>query len=126
MIQQQTFLKVLDNSGAKTVRCIQVLGGFKKRFGSLGDFIVVSIQQLKSRSIKTSKVKRKEVYKALIVKTKSKVWKKTGNAKTSTHNAVILLNKQKNPIGTRILAAIPFKLKQKKFQKIVNLSQGLI
>jgi len=73
MIQKQTFLKVLDNSGAKTVRCIQVLGGFKKRYGYLGDCVIVSIQQLKNKSKKISKVKRKEVYNALIIKTKSKL-----------------------------------------------------
>lgn len=126
MVQQQTFLTVLDNSGAKTVRCIQVLGGFRKRYAHLGDCIVVSVQQLKNKSKKTSKVKKKEVYQALIIKTKSKVWKKTGHTKTFTFNAVILLNKQKNPIGTRILTSIPSKLKKKTFQKIVNLSQGLI
>lgn len=125
MIQQQTFLKVLDNSGAKTVRCIQVLGGFKKRHAYLGDYVVVSIQQLKNKS-KKSKVKKKEVYQALIIKTKSKMWKKTGHTKTFDYNAAILLNKQKNPIGTRILTSIPLKLKKRKLQKIFNLSQGFI
>lgn len=73
MVQPRTFLKVIDNSGAKTVKCIQVLGGFRKRYAHLGDCIVVSIQQLKNKSKKTSKVKRKEIYQALIIKTKSKV-----------------------------------------------------
>ena len=70
MIQQKTILKVFDNSGAKTVRCIKVLGGFKKRYASLGDIIVVSVQKLRNRSKKTSKVKKKEVYKALVLRTK--------------------------------------------------------
>jgi len=73
MIQQQTCLKVLDNSGAKIAKCIRILGGFKKRYAKSGDFIVVSIKQLKDKSKKISKVKRKEVYKALIIKTKLKI-----------------------------------------------------
>jgi large subunit ribosomal protein L14 len=68
MIQQETILKVIDNSGAKTVKCIKVLGGFKKKYAKLGDIIVVSIQQLRSKAKKTSKVKKGEVYKALILK----------------------------------------------------------
>jgi len=126
MIQQQTFLKVVDNSGAKTVKCIQVLGGFKKRYAYLGDYIIVSIKQIKNKSKKISKVRKKEVYIALIIKTKLKVWTKPGYTKTFGCNAVILLNKQKTPIGTRILTSLPSKLKKKKSQKVINLSLGLI
>jgi len=126
MIQQKTILKVFDNSGAKTVRCIKVLGGFKKNFGLLGDFIIVSVQQLRNKSKKTSKVKKKEIYKALIIKTKSKFWKKTGYEKIFINNAVILLNKQKKPIATRILTSIPNILKKKSGQKIINISLGFI
>jgi large subunit ribosomal protein L14 len=126
MIQQQTFLKILDNSGGKTAKCIQVLGGFKKRYAKSGDYIVVSIQQLKNKLKKVSKVKKKEVYKALIIKTRSKIGTKTGYTKTFNYNAVILLNKQNNPVGTRILTYLPIEIKKKKLQKIINLSFGLV
>lgn len=126
MIQQRTVLKVLDNSGAKTVRCIKVLGGFKKKYSKLGDTIIVSIQNLRNRSKKTSKVKKKEIYKALIIKTKIGYRKKTGHKKSFFKNAVTLLNKQGNPIATRILGPIPQNLRHKKWQKIVSISRGLI
>jgi len=126
MIQQQTFLKILDNSGGKIAKCIQVLGGFKKRYAKSGDYIVVSIQQLKNKLKKVSKVKKKEVYKALIIKTRSKIGTKTGYTKTFNYNAVILLNKQNNPVGTRILTYLPIEIKKKKLQKIINLSFGLV
>lgn len=126
MVQQQTLLKVIDNSGATLAKCIKILGGFKKKYASIGDYITVSIKQLKSKSKKTGKVKKKEVYKALIIKTKTKISKKTGYAKTFTYNAIILLNKQKNPVATRILTYIPTNLKKKKLQKIITLSVGLV
>ena len=72
MIQQQSILKVSDNSGAKTVKCLKVLGGFKKKYARLGDIIIVSVQQLRNKSKKTSKVKKREIYKALILRTKSR------------------------------------------------------
>jgi large subunit ribosomal protein L14 len=126
MIQQQTILKVLDNSGAKTVKCIKVLGGFKKKYAKLGDIIVVSIQQLRNRSKKTSKVKKREVYKAVIIRTKIKIFKKNGFRIRFAENAVILINKQGNPIGTRILVPMPKFFKKKKLQKFISLSFGLI
>jgi large subunit ribosomal protein L14 len=126
MVQQQTLLKVVDNSGAKLAKCIKILGGLKKKYGFIGDYITVSIQQLKNKSKKTCKVKKKEIYKALIIKTKTKIWKKTGYAKTFTHNAIILLNKQKNPVATRILTYVPASLKTRKLQKIITLSVGLV
>jgi large subunit ribosomal protein L14 len=72
MIQQQSILKVSDNSGAKTVKCLKVLGGFKKKYAKLGDIIIVSVQQLRNKSKKTSKVKKREIYKALILRTKNR------------------------------------------------------
>jgi large subunit ribosomal protein L14 len=126
MIQQQTLLKIMDNSGAVLVKCIKVLNGFKKRYGCVGDYVTVSVKLLKSRSKKTCKIKKKEVYKALIIKTKTKIWKKTGHAKVFTDNIAILLNKQNNPIATRILTCVPIDLKKKKLQKIITLSIGLV
>lgn len=126
MIQQNTILKVSDNSGAKTVRCIKVLGGFKKKIAKSGDIIVTSIQQLRNKSKTTSKVKKKEVYQALIIKTKKNYIKKSGFSITFSENSVVLINKQKTPIGTRILGPISKSLKKKQFQKILSISTGLI
>nr|YP_009144741.1 ribosomal protein L14 [Pseudo-nitzschia multiseries]AKJ77349.1 ribosomal protein L14 [Pseudo-nitzschia multiseries] len=113
MIQQQTILKVADNSGAKTVKCIKVLGGFKKRYANLGDIIVVSVQQLRNKSKKTSKVLKGGVFRALVVRTKTQYRKKDGSSFTLNENSVTLINKQGNPIGTRILGPIPKILKKK-------------
>ena len=126
MIQQQTILKVADNSGAKTVKCIKVLGGFKKRYAKLGDIVVVSVQQLRNKSKKTSKVSKGEVFRALVVRTKKRYKKKDGSSFFLQENAVALINKQGNPIGTRILGPIPKILKKTKFMKFVSLSIGLI
>jgi len=125
MIQQQTILKVSDNSGAKTVRCIKVLGGFKKKQASLGDIIVVSIQKLRKLK-KISKVKKKEIYKALIIRTKIYLKKKNGFYVEFQENAVALMNKQGTPIGTRIIGPISKTLKKKKFQKFISISSGLV
>jgi len=126
MIQQQSILKVADNSGAKTVKCIKVLGGFKKRYANLGDVIVVSVQQLRNKSKKTSKVLKGGVFRALVVRTKTQYKKKDGSSFALNENSVTLINKQGNPIGTRILGPIPKTLKKKKFMKFVSLSIGLI
>ena len=126
MIQQQTILKVFDNSGAKWVKCIKVPVGFKKKYATIGDIIIVSIQQLRNKSKKTSKVKKKEIYEALIIKTKMKFLKKNGYKKNFKENGVALLNKQGNPIGTRIIGAISKELIKKKLQKFTSISKGLI
>ena len=126
MIQHQTILKVADNSGAKTVKCIKVLGGFKKRYARLGDIVVVSVQQLRNKSKKTSKVLKGGVFRALVVRTKTQYKKKDGSSFALNENSVALINKQGNPIGTRILGPIPKILKKKKFMKFVSLSIGLI
>jgi large subunit ribosomal protein L14 len=126
MIQQQTILRVSDNSGAKTVRCFKVLGGFKKKYAALGDVIIVSVQKLRNQLKRTSKVKKGEVYRALIIRTKTKHRKEDGSEILFKGNAVVLLNKQGNPIGTRILGPIPKMLKKKKFQKFISISAGLV
>jgi large subunit ribosomal protein L14 len=126
MIQQETILKVADNSGAKTVKCIKVLGGFKKRYANLGDVIIVSVRQLRNKSKKTSKVLKGVVFRALVVRTKNKYKKKDGSLFSLQENSVVLINKQGNPIGTRILGPVPKILKKKKFMKFVSLSVGLI
>jgi large subunit ribosomal protein L14 len=118
MIQQQTILKVADNSGAKTVRCIKVLGGFKKRYANLGDIIVVSVQQLRNKSRKTSKVLKGGVFRALVVRIKKCYKRKDGSTFFLQENSVALINKQGNPIGSRILVPIPKMLKKKKINEI--------
>nr|BBC77619.1 ribosomal protein L14 [Nitzschia sp. PL1-4] len=126
MIQQESILKVVDNSGAKTVKCIKVLGGFKRRYASLGDLIVVSVQQLRNKSKSTSKVLKGGVFRALVVRTKKQCKKRDGSLFLLEENAAVLINKQGNPIGTRILGPIPKSLKKKKFMKFISLSVGLI
>lgn len=124
MIQQNTILKVSDNSGAKTVKCIKVLGGFKKKIAKVGDIIVVSIQQIRKKI--NVKVKKKEVYQALLVRTKVSHNKKNGFKDLFFENSVILINKQGNPIGTRILGPLSRTLKKKKLQKILSISSSVV
>jgi large subunit ribosomal protein L14 len=126
MIQQQTILKVSDNSGAKTVKCIKVLGGFKKKNASLGDIIVISVQKLRNKLKKISKAKKKEIYRALIIRTKVYSKKKNGFYIKFQENSVALINKQGNPVGTRIIGPIPKILKKKQFQKFISISSGLV
>lgn len=126
MIQQQTILKVADNSGAKIVKCIKVLGGLKKRYAYLGDMIVISVQKLRNKSKKTSKVSKGGVFRALVIRTKTRCSKKDGSSFMLQENSVILISRQGNPIGTRILGPVPKILKKKKFMKFISLSIGLI
>ena len=126
MIQPQTMLKVADNSGAKTVKCIKVPGGFKKKIAKLGDIIIISVQKLRNKAKKHAKVKKKEVCKALVVRTKATYCETTGLSIKFNDNAVILMSKQGNPIGTRIIGPISRTLKKKTFQKIISIAAGLI
>merc|ERR1712151_29571 len=129
MIQQQTILKVLDNSGAKTVKCIKVLGGLKKRYARLGDVIIVSVQELRNKSKLTSKIKKGEVHKAIIVQTKLNSKKKDGSMLTfnsNNKNAVVLINKKGDPIATRITEPFSILLKKKKLTKLITISPGLV
>ena len=126
MIQQQTILKVSDNSGAKTVRCIKVLGGFKRKVAKIGDIIVVSIQQLRNRSRITSKVQTGEVYRAVIIRTRNKIKKKDGSIYCFGENAVSLMNKQGKPIATRIIGPVPKKLRKGRFMKFASISAGFV
>ena len=125
MIQQQTILKVSDNSGAKTAKCIKVLGGFKKRFAYSGDTVVVSIQQLRNKSKKTSKVKKGEVYRAVIIRSKKRIKNKENTFTFFNDNAIILINKQNNPIATRVIGPVSKRLKTK-HSKIASMSPGFI
>jgi large subunit ribosomal protein L14 len=126
MIQQQTILQVADNSGAKTVRCIKVPGGFKRTVAKLGDTIIVSVQSLRNKSKLTSRVKKKEIYKGLVIRTTSYYNKATGISFKFNQNAIILINKQGNPIGTRVIGPVPKTLSRHALQKIGSMSATLI
>lgn len=126
MIQQQSILKVSDNSGAKTAKCIKITGGFNKKTAKLGDVIVVSIQKLRNKSKVASKVKKGEIYKALIIRTKTKYKTKDGIVINFKDNAISLINNSGKPVPTRIIGPMPKFLKTEKFKKFTNLSSGLI
>lgn len=126
MIQQQTILKVYDNSGAKKIKCIKVLGGYKKKVAKLGDTIVVSIKELRNKSKKIAKVKKGEVHQALLVHTKVKHVNKDGSLFFSDTNSACLTNKQFKPIGSRITGPIPKKLKKGKYAKFASISLGTV
>jgi len=125
MIQIQTLLKVADNSGGKLVRCLKILKkGQKPRYGQIGDVIVVSIQQIRSKNKLTSKVKKGDVLFAVIVKTRFNLKRDIGLSLSFNQNSVVLLNKQFKPIATRVLGLIPRELRNNKFAKIISLSSG--
>ena len=126
MIQQQTILNVSDNSGAKKVKCIKVLGGFKKKVSFVGDFIIVSVIELRNKSKKLSKVKKGEIYKALIIKTKKKIQTKDGSIYFFKKNAVSLISKQGKPLASRIIGPLPKKLKKSKYSKFNSLAPGTV
>ncbi len=122
MIQMQTWLKVADNSGAKEVQCIKVLGGSKRMIASVGDIIVVSIKS----AIPNSKVKKGEKAKAVIVRTIHKQRRPDGSYIRFDENAVVLVNANKEPIGTRIFGPVVRELRAKKFVKIVSLAPEVL
>jgi len=126
MIQVGTLLRVLDNSGAKIVSCIKVLSGYKRRYAKLGDQIIVSIKQLRSKRKAFSKVKKGEIYNALILKTKISKKYKYGDNISFFENAVVLLNKQNKLIGTRVFGAVHKHFRYTKYLKFLFLAMGLI
>ncbi len=122
MIQMQTRLKVADNSGAKEVMCIKVLGGSKRRVASIGDVIVVSIKE----ALPTAKVKKGEVAKAVIVRTIHKVRRADGSYIRFDDNSAVLINNNKEPIGTRIFGPVARELRAAQFVKIVSLAPEVL
>ena len=122
MIQMQTELNVADNSGAKQVECIKVLGGSKRRYASIGDIIVVSIKE----ALPSSKVKKGDVAKAVIVRTIHKVRRPDGSYIRFDDNSAVLINKDKEPIGTRIFGPVARELRGKQFVKIVSLAPEVL
>lgn len=122
MIQMRTMLEVADNSGARRVMCIKVLGGSRRRYAGIGDVIVVSIKE----AIPRGKVKKGEVSKAVIVRTKKGVRRSDGSAIRFDENAVVLLNAQLQPIGTRVFGPITRELRGESFMKIISLAPEVI
>ena len=122
MIQMQSNLDVADNSGARRVMCIKVLGGSKRRFASVGDVIVVSVKD----AIPRGRVKKGDVHRAVIVRTAKALLRVDGTAIRFDRNAAVLINKQGEPIGTRIFGPVTRELRGKKFMKIVSLAPEVL
>ena len=122
MIQQETRLKVADNSGAKEVLCIKVLGGSRKKYAKLGDLIVVTVK----KAIPGGVVKKGEVTKAVIVRTRKELRRKDGSYIRFDDNAAVLVNDQKEPQGTRVFGPVARELREKKFMKILSLAPEVI
>jgi large subunit ribosomal protein L14 len=122
MIQTETRLKVADNSGAKSVLCIRVLGGSKRRYASVGDVIIVSIKE----AIPNSKVKKGDVMRAVIVRTKKEIGRPDGSYIKFDDNSAVLINIQNEPVGTRIFGPVARELRAKNFMKIISLAPEVL
>ena len=122
MIQQTPVLDVADNTGAKRVTCIKVLGGSRRRYAGLGDIIVVAVQE----AIPTAKVKKGEVAKAVVVRTRREYRRYDGTYVKFDTNSAVLINPQGEPIGTRIFGPVARELRSKKFMKIVSLAPEVV
>jgi len=122
MIQMQTNLDVADNSGARRVQCIKVLGGSKRRYASVGDIIVVSVKE----AIPRGKVKKGDVRKAVVVRTRKEVRRADGTAIRFDANAAVILNTAGEPLGTRIFGPVVRELRAKNFMKIISLAPEVL
>jgi large subunit ribosomal protein L14 len=122
MIQMQTNLDVADNSGARRVQCIKVLGGSKRRFATVGDIIVVSVKE----AIPRGRVKKGQVMKAVIVRTAMGLRRPDGSLIRFDRNAAVLINNNKEPIGTRIFGPVPRELRAKQHMKIISLAPEVL
>jgi large subunit ribosomal protein L14 len=122
MIQPETNLLSADNSGAKRLYCIKVLGGSKRRYASLGDIIVVSVKE----ALPNSKVKKGEVHKAVVVRTKKEVPRPDGTYIKFDDNSAVLINQAREPIGTRIFGPVARELRAKNFMKIISLAPEVL
>jgi large subunit ribosomal protein L14 len=122
MIQMQSILAPADNSGAKRLQCIKVLGGSKRKYASVGDVIVVSVKE----AMPTAKVKKKDVLRAVIVRTAKEVRRADGSSIRFDENAAVLINDAGEPIGTRIFGPVARELRAKRFMKIVSLAPEVL
>ena len=122
MIQQETTLKVADNTGAKEVLCIKVLGGSRKRYARTGDLIVITIK----KAIPGSNVKKGEIHKAVVVRTRKEQKRKDGSYIRFDDNAAVLVNDNQEPKGTRVFGPVARELREKRFMKILSLAPEVI
>ena len=122
MIQTQTNLEVADNSGARRVMCIKVLGGAGRRYASVGDKIVVSVKE----AIPRGRVKKGDVLQAIVVRTSSAIKRKDGSVIRFDRNAAVLINPQMEPVGTRIFGPVPRELRAKNHMKIISLAPEVL
>lgn len=122
MIQERSILKVADNSGAKKIRCFRILGGTRRRYARIGDIIVASIQKAEPRKT----VKKKEIVKAVIVRTKAALRRENGSYVRFDDNEAVLIDAKKEPIATRIFGPVPRELKEKGFEKIVGMAEEIV
>ena len=122
MVQQETVLDIADNSGAKKVLCIKVLGGSKRRYASVGDMIVVSVKE----AIPNGKVKKGDVHKAVVVRTAKEISRADGSYIRFDTNSAVLINAAKEPIGNRIFGPVARELRAKDFMKIISLAPEVL
>lgn len=122
MIQTQTKLRAADNSGAKSLQCIKVLGGSKRRYASVGDIVVVSVKE----AMPNSKVKKGDVMRAVIVRTSKEIHRPDGSYIKFDDNSAVLITQQKEPIGTRIFGPVARELRAKNFMKIISLAPEVL
>ena len=122
MIQMRTVLDVADNSGARRVQCVKVLGGSRRRYATIGDVIIVSIRE----AIPGAKVKKGEVARAVIVRTRKELARNDGSSIKFDGNSAVLINKENEPIGTRIFGPVARELRAKRFMKIISLAPEVL
>lgn len=122
MIQQESRLKVTDNSGAKEILCIRVLGGTRRRYAGVGDVIVATVKEANATGI----VKRKSVVKAVIVRTRDQIQRKDGSTIVFDDNAAVIIGDDKNPKGTRVFGPVPRELRDMGYSKIISLAPEVL
>ncbi len=122
MIQSETRLTVADNSGAKEVYCIKVLGGSRRRYATIGDVVVVSVKE----ALPNAKVKKGDVLRAVVVRTKKEIRRPDGSYIRFDDNSAVLINNQQEPVGTRIFGPVARELRAKKFMKIISLAPEVL
>ncbi len=122
MVQMSTVLNVADNSGARKVQCIKVLGGSKRKYASIGDIIVVSIKE----AIPNAKVKKGDVMKAVVVRTAKEIGRSDGTYIKFDSNSAVLIDNQREPVGTRIFGPVARELRAKRFMKIISLAPEVL
>ncbi|KAH8042892.1 50S ribosomal protein L14 (mitochondrion) [Aureococcus anophagefferens] len=126
MIQTQTIVDVVDNSGVKTLRCIKVLGGFKKRYGVFGNLIRASIQELRQKGNKKLGLKKGDLVFAVVVQTRSQLKRKDGQVFKFFKNSAVIVDKQMKPLATRVLTPLCNELRHKKSIKLLSLAPSIL